>query len=398
MKILINDFGGYAFPIQLSNYLSKNGYSIIHTYLSNIKTPHGNMDRGDSDTLTVVPISLKTEFNKYNIIYRYKGEVEYASAINKIINEQKPDIVMSANTPLFAQRLLVQKCRDSNTKFIYWCQDIHSVAIKNILKKKLSFVGVAASSVFKLLEVSLLKQSSHIISIADDFNEVFKQWGVPANKLSTINNWAPIDEIVLQPKCNSWAQQYGICNKIAIIYSGTLGLKHNPDLIIKAAQKLSDNLNVVFIIISNGIGAELIKKESKSLGLTNIMVLDFQEYSDLPLVLGSADILISILEKDAALYSVPSKVLTYLCSQKPIVLSVSSSNLSAKILADAKAGFCTESGDTDGFINGIETLIDNPELRNKFGANGRDYAEQHFRIETIAAKFIEVFKKTTGNV
>lgn len=396
MKILINDFGGYAFPIQLSNYLSKNGYNIIHTYLSNIKTPHGNMDRGNSDTLSVIPVNLKTEFNKYNIIYRYKGEVEYANAINKIINEQKPDIVISANTPLFAQRLLVQKCRASSTKFIYWCQDIHSVAIRNILKKKLSFAGVLASSVFKFLEVSLLKQSDHIISIADDFNEVFKQWGVPASKLSTINNWAPIEEIVLYPKCNKWAQQYDICNKTSIIYSGTLGLKHNPHLIVQAAQKLSDNPDVIFIIISNGIGAELIKKESKRMSLQNIMVLDFQEYSDLPLVLSSADILISILEKDAALYSVPSKVLTYLCSQKPIVLSVSSANLSAKILSEANAGFCTESGDTQGFINSIEKLIYNPELRDKFGSNGRRYAEENFRIGLIASKFTEVFKKTTG--
>jgi len=393
MKVLVNDFGGYAFAVELSSYLSNNGYSVIHTYLSNIKTPHGNMNRGNAATLSIIPINLKNEFNKYNIIYRYKGEVEYANAINQIIIEQKPDIVISANTPLFAQRLLVRLCKKSGTPFIYWCQDIHSVAIKNILKKKLPLIGIAASSVFKYLEVSLLKQSDHIISISDDFNQIFKQWGIPAGKLSTINNWAPIEEIELHPKCNTWAQKLDICNKISIIYSGTLGLKHNPYLIIQAAQALSSNTNVLFIIISNGIGAELIKKESNWLNLNNIMVLDFQEYSDLPLVLSSADILISILEKDAAQYSVPSKVLTYLCSQRPVVLSVTSSNLSAKILSSAKAGICTESGDSRAFINGIETLINDKALREKLGANGRLYAEQNFRINKIAEKFVAVFNK-----
>lgn len=392
MKILVNDFGGYAFPVQLSDHLSKNGYSIIHTYLSNIKTPHGDMNR-DTATLSVIPINLKNEFNKYNIIYRYKGEVEYANTINNIIHKQKPDIVISANTPLFAQRLLVQLCKKSGTPFIYWCQDIHSVAIRNILKKKLSFIGVAASSVFKCLEVSLLQQSNHIISIADDFNTIFKEWGIPANKLSTINNWAPIEEITLHPKCNAWAQKFNICNKTSIIYSGTLGLKHNPYLIIRAAQNFIDNPAVVFIIISNGIGAELIKKESKRLNLDNIMVLDFQDYSELPLVLSSADVLISILEEGAAQYSVPSKVLTYLCSQKPIVLSVASSNLSAKILDAANAGICTDSGDSQSFINAIETLVNDKTLRDKLGANGRLYAEQNFRINTIAEKFISIFNK-----
>lgn len=393
MKILINDFGGYAFPMQLSHHLAKNGYKIIHTYLDNIKTPHGDMDEGGLDNLQIIPVNLVKEFNKYNIVKRYKGETAYANTINKIIDEQKPDIVISANTPLFAQRLLVNKCKKNKVKFIYWCQDIHSVAIKNILKKKLSAIGAPASSVFKSLEVALLKKSDHIISIADDFNKVFIKWGIPKSKLSAINNWAPINEISLYPKCNPWAEKFNLCNKITIIYSGTLGLKHNPHLIIRAAQKLSNNPDVVFVVISNGLGAELIKKECIRLNLTNILVLDFQDYKDLPLVLGSADILMSILEKDAALYSVPSKVLTYLCSKKPIVLSVSPSNLSARILSEAKAGFCTDSGDSEGFINSIETLINDAALRDKFGANGREYAEQHFKIAAIAEKFISVFKK-----
>jgi colanic acid biosynthesis glycosyl transferase WcaI len=392
MKILINDFGGYAFPIQLSKELARNGYQVIHTYLANIKTPHGNMDNEKLNNLTVVPVNLENEFNKYNIIYRYRGEVEYAGNIKKIIDNYQPDLVISANTPLFAQNLLVKICNKNKIRFIYWCQDIHSVAIENILKKKLSFIGVIISHFFKYIEVKLLNKSDHIISISDDFNQIFTNWGIPINKITTINNWGPINEITLHPKCNTWSAKLGLCNKTCIIYSGTLGLKHNPDLIINSAFKLKDKADVVFIVISEGLGAELIKKESKRLDLKNMIVLDFQDYNDLPLVLSNADILISILEKDAALYSVPSKVLTYLCAKKPIVLSVPSSNLSAKILSNANAGFCIESGNEEAFIKSIEILIEDSELRDELGLNGRNYAEQNFPISIIAKKFITVFK------
>jgi glycosyltransferase involved in cell wall biosynthesis len=393
MKIIVNDFGGYAFPVQLSKELAANGYEVIHTYLDNIKTPHGNMDNGGLPNLRIMPVNLQNEFRKYNIIHRYKGETEYAGHIEKIIETEKPDILISANTPLFTQRLLVKKCKKAGIKFIYWCQDIHSIAIKNVLRKKLPGIGSAVSAVFNRLEVKLLMQSDHIISITDDFNEIFKKWGIPAAKLSTINNWAPVNELPLQPKCNPWSQKVGICNTMNIIYSGTLGWKHNPQLIITAAKQLAGDKNVRFIIISNGIGAKVISEEKVQSGLDNIMVLDFQEYEDLPMILGSADILISILEKDAAQYSVPSKVLTYLCSQRPIVLSVDEENLSAKIVKGADAGICTASGNAEEFTSAITQLIGDINLRKQYAANGRRYAEEHFDIKLIAGKFIHIFNR-----
>jgi colanic acid biosynthesis glycosyl transferase WcaI len=393
MKILINDFGGYAFPVQLSKELAKRGYEVVHTFLDNIKTPHGNMDYCDIEKLQVMPVNLKNEFSKYNVVGRYKGETEYAGIINDIIDKKKPDVVISANTPLFAQRLLVKKCKQANIKFIYWCQDIHSIAIKNILSKKLPFAGPPISAIFKLLEITLLKQSDHIISITDDFNKIFEKWGISGGKLSVINNWAPVEELPVYNKCNSWAERFNVCNSINIIYSGTMGLKHDPNLIIHAAQQLSENSDVLFIIISNGIGAEMIKKEKERLGLGNIIILDFQEYNELPLILGSADVLISILEKGAAMYSVPSKVLTYLCSQRPVVLSISDFNLSAKILVNANAGICTKSGDLKNFTDALKILINDKALRENLGANGRAYAEENFNIHVIADKFIEIIRQ-----
>lgn len=393
MKIIVNDFGGYAFPVQLSKKLAADGFNVIHTYLDNIKTPHGNMDNDGSANLRIVPINLQSEFRKYNIIHRYKGETEYARYLEKIISAEKPEIVISANTPLFTQRLLVSRCKKAHIKFIYWCQDVHSIAIQNILKKKLPFAGSAISAIFKRLETRLLLQSDHVISITDDFSKIFVKWGIPRSRISTINNWAPVNELAVQPKCNSWSKKQGISDTINVIYSGTLGLKHNPLLIVAAASELIADKNVRFIVISSGIGAEIIRREKEQRGLSNITVFDFQDYETLPVILGSADILISILEKDAAMYSVPSKVLTYLCSQRPVVLSVESGNLSAQILQEAQAGICTASGDGMAFTNAIVKLVNDKELRSHYAINGRAYAEKHFDIGLIASKFIDIFKR-----
>jgi colanic acid biosynthesis glycosyl transferase WcaI len=358
MRILINDFGGYPFPVQLSKYLAGPGCEVLHTYVSNIQTPHGNMENAaGQDHLTIMPVLLRTQFSKYSFIGRFRGEYEFAREVSRIIDDFRPDLFISANTPLLAQGALLKKCRQAHIKFIYWCQDIHSIALSGYLQKRLPLLAGPASLYFKWNETRLLEQSDHVITIAPGFNEIFSRWGVRQKKMTVIQNWGPIDEIPVTPKRNAWSAQHQLGDKLVILYSGTLGLKHNPLLISGAAQYFADKPEVAFVVVSEGIGAAVLSEQKLALGLDNLTILPYQDYAKLPEVLGCADILLSILEPDAALFSVPSKVLTYLCAQKPIVLSVPKANLSARIVEGAGAGYCTEPGNGDALNRSIAKLI-----------------------------------------
>ncbi|WP_343522468.1 glycosyltransferase family 4 protein [Pedobacter sp.] len=393
-RILINDFGGYPFPIGLSRYLANQGYTVMHCYLSNINTPHGNMIKRDSDpeTLIIQPVMLEAEFSKYSFVGRLKGELEYASKVSKLIDTFKPDIFLSANTPLLAQGNLLGKCERSNVKFIYWCQDIHSIALKSFLRKKIPLLGGMAAKYFEYKEVRLLKRSEAIITISEDFNEIFAGWKIKLNNVYAIHNWAPIDELVSYSKQNDWSSKLGLDSKFVVTYSGTLGLKHNPSLIANAAKALKNNDKIQFLVVSEGLGADFLLEKKKEYQLDNLTLLPFQDYKDLPKILSSADVLLSILENDAALYSVPSKVLTYLCSRKPIILSVPLDNLAAKIVSKYNAGFCISPGNHVELVEKIVYLLNNPELKVSLGEHGRKYAEENFDLEIIGRKFINVFE------
>jgi glycosyltransferase involved in cell wall biosynthesis len=393
LKIFINDFGGYPFPVELSRYISMVGYSVIHCYLSNINTPHGNMAKseGDSEQLQIIPIKLDSEFKKYSFLGRITGELEYAKKVSKIIDEYNPDIFLSANTPLIAQTIIQKKCLKGNIRFIYWCQDIHSIALKGFFKKRIPLFGSLIANYFEAKEIELLKSSDSIITISKSFNQVFEKWKISQKNIETIHNWAPLNEIDLYPKNNDWTIQQGLDSKFVILYSGTLGLKHNPLLILEAAKELQSDPRYLFLVVSEGLGAELLKKEKIANKLTNLKIMPFQDYEILPKILASADVLLSILENDAATYSVPSKVLTYLCSNRPIILSVSSDNLAVKIIEESNAGYFIEPGNTNQLVDRIKILSDNPELQAILGRNGRIYAEANFNITKIGEKFITIF-------
>ena len=107
----------------------------------------------------------------------------------------------------------------------------------------------------------------------------------------------------------------------------------------------------------------------------------------MPEVFGSADVLVAVLTPDAGEFSVPSKVLAYMCAQRPILVSIPVDNLVAKIIAEHNMGFAIPPMENSEFIKAADELIVNPESCKRFGNNARVYAEEKFNIREIGDKF-----------
>jgi glycosyltransferase involved in cell wall biosynthesis len=108
-------------------------------------------------------------------------------------------------------------------------------------------------------------------------------------------------------------------------------------------------------------------------------------------VLGAADVLVSILNGEAGIYSVPSKVLTYLCSGKPNLLSLPVENAAARMVLLADAGLISSPDNVDLFIQNAQELYTSSSLREQMGLNGRTFAENQFNINTIINQFKVIF-------
>lgn len=396
MKILINDYCGHPFQVQLSRSLAHRGYQVLHIYCSSVQTPHGTLTKQKNDlpNFDIQPIELSREFNKYGLVSRWQQERELGQKMVKVALDFSPNIIISANTPLGAQGQLVKLSHRQKIKFIFWVQDILGVGISKALKKRLPIVGGIIGWFFQKLEQSLLKKSQKIVLISKDFESYIPSKLIKNNQVTVIENWAPLDELPLMPRTNAWSCKNGLDNKFCFLYSGTLGLKHNPELLLQLAIHFKDKTNVRIIVISEGLGADFLAEKKVQHGLDNLIVMKFQPFEMMPSVLASADILLAILEPDASIFAVPSKVLTYLCANKPLLLAVPLENLAARIVNDNKAGIVISPSDTTAFIEAADKLMYNSELRIHLAANGRQYAEQTFQIAKITDNFEQIIKKT----
>ena len=393
MRILVHDYGGYAFPLDLSKELSRRNHEVTHAYCASLQTtpPGVEKDTGASpEGITLSPLSIGEPLNKYNFIKRWRQERAYGQLIKHEAERVMPELVITANTPLDAQKQLSHYCSSSQTPCIYWLQDLLGVASQRILKKKLPVVGALIGSYYAALERSLLKKSNAVIAITEDFLPFLHKAGVSNSTIKTIPNWAPLSALPERPKVNAWSDAKNMAHSFNFLYAGTLGMKHNPDVLLQLALAMQDEVNTKVVVISQGMGADWLKEQKKSYAVDNLCILPYQPIEELHDVLGSADVLVALLEPDAGTYSVPSKVMTYLCARRPLLLAMPPKNRAAKIVS-SQCGFVVEPGNTEPFIEAAKKLRSNSELREMLGSNARRYADLHFDIKKIGDEFESIF-------
>ncbi len=390
MRIVVNDYSGHPFQIELSRELARRRHDVLHLYSADFQTPKGDLIRKPDDPagFAIKGIALGEPFQKYDFVRRRGQEIRYAHLISAELKVFRPDVVIASNNPLDAQWRIQNYCRGARIPFAFWLQDIYSNAIKSILSAKIPVAGHLIGAFYQALEQRLLRRSARVVAITTDFLPQLDAWGVAANRIAVIENWAPKDKISAGARDNAWRAEQGLGDSKLVIYTGTLGLKHNPDLILAAARKFAaSGEDVKVVVASEGPQIDYLRKAALAEGLSNLILLPFQPFEKYGDVLAAADVLIAMIEPDAAAYSVPSKILSYHCSGRAIVLSAAKSNLAAKIITGAGSGIVAAPGDASSFVGAIATLLDDDAQRRACGARARAYADKTFDLITIGAKF-----------
>ncbi len=392
MRIVVHDYSGHAFPVQLSRHLAQRGHHVLHLYSASFTTPQGPLAKQPSDPATFQPepIILAERVDKSNLFKRRKADIDHGQRVAERIRAFKPEVVISGNTPLDAQKLILDSTQSQGAKFVFWVQDLIGQAAMRLVGKKWLGAGMFVGQFYINLENKILEQSDKVVAISEDFRPHLPASIRNTNKIEIVENWALIDEIPLLQRDNLWAREKGFGDGLNFIYSGTLGMKHNPELLVQLAKTIAGSGRL--IVISEGSSVEFLKVRGAELGLTNLHIMGFQPFERMPEVLATADILVAILEPDAGVFSVPSKCLTYLCGGKPLLLAVPKENLVSRIVSGHDAGLVVHPDDMDGFLKAAQELASHLEIRQRQGKNARSYAESTFNIELITDKFEKILK------
>lgn len=394
MRIFINEFCGHPFQIQLSRELAGRGHEVEHVFFSgNTSTPKGPVEGASiNENLHIRGLNIEREFRKHSIRSRRAADIEYGTVVAEAIGRFRPDAILSANMPLDGQKILLNAAKKQNAKFIYWLQDVYSMAVRFVLGRKQKILADIGGAYYERLEKKLLQQSDSVICISDSFVDYVKKWGIEKDKIHLIENWSPLDEITPMPKDNPWARENGVATKFCFMYSGTLGMKHRPQLLLELAKYLDTKREAMLIVNAGGAGADWLHEQSSDLSPDVFRLQPFQPYERLSEVMAASDVLITLLDSDAGRFAVPSKTLAYLCAQRPILMAAPSVNQAAKVIGNARAGIVVSPDSPEEFVAAAKRLLDCPDERAAQAQSARAYAEQHFDIGLIADRFLNLIQ------
>ncbi len=392
MRLLIHDYAGHPFAVQLSRELAKRGHTVFHAYAGELQTPRGELQRkeGDAAGFSIQEVAMSPDYTKYKYSFRRRRgmEIAYGKNLGALISSWKPEAVLSANTPTESQQPALEAAKRSGARFLMWHQDFYSIAVDKLVRKRIPVLGALIGGYYRWMERRQLRGSDHIVAITADFVPIMeKEFGISREKVSVIPNWAPLETLPVQAKDNEWSRSQGLHDRFVYLYTGTLGMKHNPDLLLQLALQCRETPEARVVVVTEGIGGEWLAQKIKGHSLTNLTVLPYQPFPVMPRVLASGDVLVAVLEEDAGVFSVPSKVLTYLCAARPMLLAVPAVNLAARIIREEQAGVTVPPSGTAEFLTAANQLMSDPEAARAMGERGRRYAEENFDIPAIAARF-----------
>jgi colanic acid biosynthesis glycosyl transferase WcaI len=387
MRILVHDYSGHPFQVELSRELSRRGHAVTHSYCAAYTSGKGHLTAEPGETLSFDPIGVGVVIAKMSFGKRLLQELRFGVELVRQVRRTRPDVVMASNVPIPTLVILAAVLRLRGIPWVLWHQDVQAVAIRSFAGKKLSKAFAVVATLIGAGEKWCARRAAGVVVIADSFVDVHRRWGT-ADKTVVIPNWAPLDEIRPVTRSNDWSHEHGLDGVRTLLYSGTLGLKHNPELLVRLARQVIDaGQPVQLVVVNQGPAEQVLRDEATRLDVP-LLLLPFQPYERLSEVLGTGDVLVVLLEQDAGAFSVPSKTLSYLCAGRPILGLMPAENLAA-VLVSRVDGCVLPPDDASlpAAADWVRGVLADDERRAALGKASRGLAEQEFELAGCADRF-----------
>ncbi len=243
------------------------------------------------------------------------------------------------------------------------------------------------------LEKFAYRKADWIVPVTDSFQRFIAEKGITPDKITVIKNGANLALYNPMAGENTMTELLDLKGKMVASYFGTHGMAHHLETILYAAKQLQDYPDIVFLLAGDGAERKNVLALHQQLKLTNVLMLEQQPKHLMPSLWALSSVSLILLRKSDLFQTViPSKIFESMAMEKPIILGVEGE--SAEIVRAADAGFCIEPENSQELAQRMLELYQQPELRSRFGANGRKHVCKYYDRATLARKFEKILENT----
>jgi colanic acid biosynthesis glycosyl transferase WcaI len=167
-----------------------------------------------------------------------------------------------------------------------------------------------------------------------------------------------------------------------------MGAKQDLENVVLASDALPANLKIRIYLVGHGNQESKLKVMCES--RDNIKVLPAVSNEDYSALLSAADLLLVNERSTQIEMSLPSKLTSYLYSNRPVIAAVPRGGATWKFL-DGVAEL-VEAGDPAALARKIEELGGRPEKLSELARKGREFADANLSPEVGRKKYLDWVK------
>jgi colanic acid biosynthesis glycosyl transferase WcaI len=301
-------------------------------------------------------------------------------------------VILSPSPPLTIGLCAYVISRLSRTPYIYNVQDIYpDVAIRlGVLKNP------SAIALFKALERFVYSRAAAVSVISEGFRRNLLAKGVPPEKVRVIPNFVDPDFVKPLPRHNRFSREQGLDDRFVVLFAGNVGLSQGLDSVLEAARLLSDEPDILFLVVGNGVAKPGLVKQVEEMGLENVRFLPFQPHEAVPELYAASDLCLVPLRRGITRDSVPSKVYTIMAAGRPLVAAVDEGSDTWQFVQEVGCGLPVPPEEPESLAQAILTLYQDRAWGRVLGAKGRERVEQDFTPQAAARKYAELLEQVVA--
>jgi colanic acid biosynthesis glycosyl transferase WcaI len=248
------------------------------------------------------------------------------------------------------------------------------------------------------LDAAICRSATRIIAISDPFRCAILERGVPPERVAVIPNWIT-DEGELhwdEAAARQFRGEHGVSERtFLLVYAGNVGVASGILEIAGVLRRRADHDGVVLLVAGSGSDLAAVNALAEDgEGMRIVIHSPWRPGETAPTLL-SADVLLLPTAGKQSLYSVPSKLMYYMLSGRPILAVAEAGSEAARTLNDAGCGWSVPPNDEGALVSTLEkiTALDSC-TRMAMGVAGRTYASDHFAQKMNLPRIITLLETT----
>ena len=184
-------------------------------------------------------------------------------------------------------------------------------------------------------------------------------------------------------------EEFGIPSAAPVVGKiARLFLLKGHDQLMDAAPEIVRRIpDVRFFLIGDGVLLEHLQRRATEYGiLENFVFAGLIDRTRIPEMISAMDVVVHTSLREGLARVLPQS----LAMGKPCVSF--DIDGAPEVVIDDYTGYLVKAYDSVGLAGRVAELLENPELRKRFGANGRKHVDPNFRAEKMVADISDVYQ------